>query len=355
VKDLSKYYKILARVGHLRYWEEKIKKYNIAVNETDSDQLVKSRTWEKNFEVLDFETTRDDALDHWGTWTCYTDGSKLGNHSGYGYICNKYGRTIYEGFDYMGPKATVFMAEIRAITTVAYTLMQRKKQKIIIRCDSQAAIQAINNININSKTVLECRKLLNQLGARNSLKICWIKAHASHAGNEMADRLAKMGANQTIGPARFKYYEASVSTNQSLIARCNQNWQARWDEDPTKYLQSKCFIQTVSNNTSKFNSMLRNSNRQEIGRLVQYITGHCTLNYHANKQNSLLDPQCRRCGSAPETPIHFTRSCESLTESRINLFEGIDILNDGFNWSCGQLLEFLTKSGIWAQLDYLAV
>jgi ribonuclease HI len=255
----------------------------------------------------------------------------------------------------MGLKATVFMAEIRAITTVAHTLMQRKNQKIIIRCDSQAAIQAINNININSKTVLECRKLLNQLGARNSLKICWIKAHASHAGNEMADRLAKMGANQTIGPARFKYYEASVSTNQSLIARCNQNWQARWDEDPTKYMQSKCFIQTVSNNTSKFNSMMRNSNRQEIGRLVQYITGHCTLNYHANKQNYLLDPQCRRCGKAPETPIHLTRSCESLTEARINLFEGHDILNDGFNWSCAQLLEFLTKSGIWDQLDYLAV
>jgi hypothetical protein len=153
----------------------------------------------------------------------------------------------------------------------------------------------------------------------------------------------------------FKYYEASASINHSLIARCNRKWQARWDEDPTKYMQSKCFIQTVSNNTSKFNSMLRNSDRQEIGRLVQYITGHCTLNYHANKQNSLLDPQCRRCGSAPETPIHLTRSCESLTESRINLFEGLDILNDGFNWSCGQLLEFLTKSGIWAQLDYLAV
>jgi hypothetical protein len=48
-----------------------------------------------------------------------------------------------EGFDYMGPKATVFMAEIRAITTVAHTLMQRKKQKIVIRCDSQAAIKVV--------------------------------------------------------------------------------------------------------------------------------------------------------------------------------------------------------------------
>jgi ribonuclease HI len=255
----------------------------------------------------------------------------------------------------MGPKATVFMAEIRAITTVAHTLMQRKNQNIVIRCDSQAAIKAINNININSKTVMECRKLLNQLGARNSLKICWIRAHASHAGNEMADRLAKMGANQTIGPARFKYYEAIASTNQSLIARCNQKWQARWDEDPTKYMQSKCFIQTVSKNTSKFNNMLKNSNRQVIGRLIQFITGHCTLKFHANKQNSLLDPQCRRCGSAPETPIHLVRFCEVLTESRMNLFEGLDILNDGFSWSCGQLLQFLTESEIWPQLDYLAV
>jgi hypothetical protein len=249
----------------------------------------------------------------------------------------------------------MFMVEIRAITTVAHTLMQRKNQKIVIRCDSQAAIQAINNINISSKTVLECRKLLNQLGARNSLKIYWIKAHAAHPGNEMADRLAKMGANQTIGPARFKYYEAVASFNQSLIARSNQKWQARWDEDPSKYMQSKCFIQTVSKNTSKFNNLLKNSNRQVIGRLIQFITGHCTLQFHANKLNSFLDPQCRCCGLAPETPIHLIRGREVLTESRMNLFEGLDILNDGFNWSCGQLLQFLTELEIWPQLDHLVV
>jgi ribonuclease HI len=255
----------------------------------------------------------------------------------------------------MGPRATMFMVEIRAITTVAHTLMQRKNQKIVIRCDSQAAIQAINNINISSKTVLECRKLLNQLGARNSLKIYWIKAHAAHPGNEMADRLAKMGANQTIGPARFKYYEAVASFNQSLIAQSNQKWQARWDEDPSKYMQSKCFIQTVSKNTSKFNNLLKNSNRQVIGRLIQFITGHCTLQFHANKLNSFLDPQCRCCGLAPETPIHLIRGREVLTESRMNLFEGLDILNDGFNWSCGQLLQFLTELEIWPQLDHLVV
>jgi ribonuclease HI len=196
---------------------------------------------------------------------------------GYGYLINRFGRTIYEGYDHMGPRATVFLAEVRAISTVAHTLMQHKNQNIIIRCDSQAAILAINNTNISSKTVLECRQLLNRLGAKNKLKISWIKAHATHAGNELADRFAKMGANQTIGPARFKYYEAIASFSQSLIVRSNQKWQERWDADPTKYIQSKFFIQSVSQNTSKFNNILKHSNRQDVGRLTQFITGHCTL------------------------------------------------------------------------------
>jgi ribonuclease HI len=194
---------------------------------------------------MDFEMTRNDAKDAYGSYTCYSDGSRLANHSGYGYAINRFNRTIYEGFDYMGPKATVFLAEVRAISTIATVLMQRKNQKIVIRCNSQAAIKAISSINICSKTVAECRRLLNKLGSKNTVSISWIKAHAAHAGNELADCLAKMGANQTIGPPRFKYYKASASFSQSLIERRNRKWQRRWDEDPTKYKHSKCFNKLI--------------------------------------------------------------------------------------------------------------
>jgi hypothetical protein len=71
--------------GHLRYWERKLNQYDIAVTEGDNDQQAKSRTWERNFEVMDFETTRNDANDAYGSYTCYSDGSRLANHSGYGY------------------------------------------------------------------------------------------------------------------------------------------------------------------------------------------------------------------------------------------------------------------------------
>jgi hypothetical protein len=42
---------------------------------------------------------------------------RMAVNSGYGYLINRFGRTMYEGYDHMGPRASVFMAEIRAITT----------------------------------------------------------------------------------------------------------------------------------------------------------------------------------------------------------------------------------------------
>jgi hypothetical protein len=64
----------------------------------------------------------------------------------------------------MGPRATVFLAEVRAISTIATVLMQRKHQKIVIRCDSQAAINAIISTNISSKTVAEADACLTSWG-----------------------------------------------------------------------------------------------------------------------------------------------------------------------------------------------
>jgi hypothetical protein len=55
---------------------------------------------------MDFETTRNDANVKYGIWTCYTDGSRMDNHSGYGYAITRVNRTIYKDYDYMGPRAT---------------------------------------------------------------------------------------------------------------------------------------------------------------------------------------------------------------------------------------------------------
>jgi ribonuclease HI len=340
------------RVGHLRYWERKTNLFGIKVTEADNDLQAKLRTWERNFEVMDFETTRNDAKDAYGSYTCYSDGSRLANHSGYGYVINKFNRPIYEGFDYMGPKATVFLAEVRAISTIATVLMQCKKQKIVIRCDSQAAIKAISSINICSKTVAECRRLLNKLGSKNTVSISWIKAHSAHAGNESADRLAKMGANQTIGPPRFKYYEASASFSQSLIERSNRKWQRRWDKDPTMYKHSKCFIKLIKNNITKLNHLLKYRDRDTVGKVIQFITGHCNFMYYTSKIHNFLDPSCRRCQEEDETPIHLIKDCKTLIYTRRMVFDGQEVLNDNFDWNATQVLRFMKMGhNIWDEMN----
>jgi hypothetical protein len=246
----------------------------------------------------------------------------------------------------------VFLAEVRAIATVTQVLMQQKKQTILIRCDSQAAIQAIQATNIGSKTVAECRELLNKLGSKYNVTLSWIKAHASHAGNELADRLAKAGANQVIGPGRFKYYEAAASLSQNLTTKSNQQWQQKWDFNPNKCKQSKFFIQSIKQNITKFNYILKHSNRTIVGRLIQFITGHCNLMYHASKINNFLDPSCRRCQSANETPIHLIRSCPTLTQTRREFFDCQEALCDGFDWNFSQLLKFMQMdSNTWEQMD----
>jgi ribonuclease HI len=341
------------RLGHIRHWENALNYDNLSTKFCDQDQTTRVRSWVKNFEVMAFETSRNAAQEQYGTWTCYTDGSKLGNSSGYGYLINRFGCTIYQGYDNMGSRASVFMAEVRAITTVAHSLMQCKHQTIEIHSDSQAAITAISSTSISSKTVLECRNLLNRLGSKNKIKIMWVKAHNAHEGNELADKLAKAGANQLIGPPRFRYFEAAASFSQKLLDKSNRKWQKRWAKDPTTCEQSKVFIQEIPKHLNEMSYVLKHSDRITVGILTQFITGHCfNLKYHAFKSKIIPDTVCRHCNDpeAPETPCHLLTTCPALTEARREWFDGQDLLNSGFVWVVPQILGFLRNTDVWGSM-----
>jgi ribonuclease HI len=338
------------RLGHQRYWENELISDKLSTLPCDQDQTSKVRSWVKKFEVLDFDS-KCDIADQYGTWTCYTDGSKVGNCSGYGYLINRFGRTIYHGYDHMGPRATVFMAEVRAITTVVHTLMQRKNQRIEIRSDSQAAITAISNINISSNTVLECRNLLNRLGSKNKIKIRWVKSHNALEGNELADKLAKAGANQLIGPPRFRYFEAATSFSRALLDKSNQKWQKQWDKNPTVCKHSKEFIHIIQNNIHKMNYVLKQCDRTTVGILTQFITGH-SFNLKSSKSNIFPDKVCRHCNQddSIETPSHILTTCPALTVARREWFDGQDLLTSGFDWQLPLLLGFLRNTNVWGSM-----
>ena len=76
-----------------------------------------------------------------------------------------------------------------------------KGRNIYILSDSQAAIKALNNFQINSKLVWDCDQSLVRLAEHNRVQLIWVLGHMGIDGNEMADQLARQGSSHPfIGP-----------------------------------------------------------------------------------------------------------------------------------------------------------
>lgn len=158
-----------------------------------TDYLDKEYLFERTFETF-IEDRSDFRFEDNVTQSCFTDGSKTENGTGAGvYLENRDEKRSFKLDDH----ATVFQGEVFAIKKVASILAERqiKNEIVSIYSDSQAAIKSIENFQINSKLVKDTITLLNSVGKLNNLKLVWIPAHSGYHGNEVADKLAKNGAN----------------------------------------------------------------------------------------------------------------------------------------------------------------
>ena len=130
-----------------------------------------------------------------GTTYVYTDGSKIQETVGYGYVLRKNGITMQAKCFQLKPENSVFQAEIRAITQAMRQVIEEQiAGKICLCVDSQAAIMAVSSIEVTDKLVHECIQALNQAAVLCSIEIKWVKSHIGTTGNELADIHAKKGA-----------------------------------------------------------------------------------------------------------------------------------------------------------------
>jgi ribonuclease HI len=93
------------------------------------------------------------------------------------------------GIACLGLHTTVFQAEIYTIKACIMENIEKgyKGRNIYILSDSQAAIQALNNFQINSKLVWDCHQSLMRLAEHNRVKLIWVLGHTEIDGNKMAD------------------------------------------------------------------------------------------------------------------------------------------------------------------------
>ena len=192
--------------------------------------------------------------------------------------------------------------------------------------DNKASLQAITNRLAKSQIVLNCTNNLSKLNQTHKITLNWVKAHAGNEGNERADVLAKRGTTLTLPPAPphdnsnflptpFPPSHVKNITRESSLA----TWNKQWDNSP-HYRQTKIFFPKVEPLKS---AHLLKLNREDFGRAIRWLTGHCLLNRH----NHLLyptefpTPTCRMCGWEDETSSHIICNCEAITHTRYHHFQ----------------------------------
>ena len=244
------------------------------------------------------------------TIQCYTDGSKMNDKVGAGvYIVKNEGPQIEESH-HLGSKSTVFQAETFAVGRAAKILNEAGTfgQRVIINCDSQATILAVDKTKIKSKSTNMAIKELNKLGEDNQVVLRWIPAHKGYAGNEKADSLAKEGSNG-LSSSQVRLPIPKVIWKGELRSRSHRKMRDRWRTLPPSHFKRVW--------REKFARSIRKLGKESLRSATQFLTGHCELNYHINKYKPDKVPKtCPHCLMDEETINHFIGQCPKWSFQR---------------------------------------
>ena len=285
------------------------------------------------------ESIKDDDI------TCYTDRSKIGTQSGYGYRISKNKNiiSIYEDSGKMPSHCTVYYAELTAITEAAKHIKSLNivSTNIHFLTDSISAIQAINSHVVNSKTVNSSINSLNDIANNNNkVHISWVAGHGGYDGNERADLLAKRGTELAYthkGYIPQSYYKSII--NKSVL----KNSEAKCWQQTSQHV--RCAIKNNMNHivTTKYPK----NNRKELRIATQLITGHIGLNYHLHKINRSETSLCETCELEEETVEHFIGRCPTYHMMRQKYLDTFsDTMENIFaNNSLYKILQYTQHTG----------
>lgn len=228
--------------------------------------------------------------------------------------------------------ATVFQAEIRAITEAANWLLERNTGQ-----------RTVNSISVSSREVLKCRQALEALATRNMVRLLWVPGHSGVVGNKKADRLAGRGADGTrakrcavavpaceINKAIKGWLGLQLSDKWTNVRGLRQAKALMGDSPPEEWL--KTII-----------GLSRNRLRLAVG----WLTGHWSVGYHLWNLGLRDSGGCRWCEFEMETTSHLLCECPAFTGTRHRVWGvpmmGLEELRQNSLASICQIAEAINK------------
>jgi ribonuclease HI len=209
------------------------------------------------------------------------------------------GDKIFCGSAYLGILASVFQAELYAITKACKDIADFLDDccKLTFYVDLQATLLALASPLTVSKVVQECIDSINNLGKNTCVTLQWVKAHVRHLGNERADFVAKYGVSQhPDGPEPYLPVPVAVWDNAILTFikyKWQQQWQTAVDPEGCPYChQTRMYVPNIDhkmiNHLLLFPSL-------DVGWVVHLLTGHNYFNYHESLIRPELSALCCFC------------------------------------------------------------
>ncbi|XP_035213928.1 uncharacterized protein LOC118187760 [Stegodyphus dumicola] len=229
----------------------------------------------------------------------FTDGSKMDEKAGCSYIVMRHDTIQARWKAQLRQHNSVFQGEAIAIAQAVNYLLSSNIHNATIKTDNLSSLHAIiMNPNHVSKIIQGIQANLRQCNLH--IKLEWIKAHAGHLGNEMADQLAKEAA---LGPTDLQFNIPWPVTflKKSLRLKAIGKWQQEWD-DSTTGRRVHYHISYVDTERNIANSQL-----------VRYISGHGPFPVYFYRFGICSSDQCT-CGHTG-SPEHYLTSCP-LTEGQ---------------------------------------
>ena len=345
--------------SHLKFWAALSNKADIDPSGSDRcGAILRERSFRINRDSFDGKAKHRVLTQI----NAFTDGSRANEQTGAGFMIYSQNKQELHRAHYRLPDyATVFQAEVLAINKAADYLVNLHSmplRHIKIFVDSRAAIQAIGNPSIKSKTVLAATAALEALAQQaSSVTLCWINAHRGYFGNTQADDMAKRGGRSTNPRDRLPLSRPMASIKATIKDTAYKQWHQAWNASPIAQ-HSKQFYYSPNHCKAKYVYKLA---RLELGRFVRIITGHCNLNSFQTKIGLWNNSLCRFCKESEETSVHLVTVCPSFRQTRTDFFQDTPPTND-MAWSVRSLLDFsfvppinAAFEGSWAHGDPLDV
>jgi len=149
----------------------------------------------------------------------YTDGSKSDLAVGAGvviFLDNNIIKTMqYRLNERCSKNQAEQMAILKALEYIQK--MEPEEKIVLVHTDSKITLQLLQNKKKHSKLIEEIRTKAQEIEQREwRVEFRWIKAHAGHRGNEMADQQAKEAArNKNIEESYIKIPKSVVMGEQN--------------------------------------------------------------------------------------------------------------------------------------------